>query len=94
MELEIKVFYLYVTYGIMSKTYLGLSILKHVKIVSARCLTHSGCSINIYIINVKLSIKTTAVLQYGSNVLKLQCFTHSMKNQLSLVLRIKLKISI
>lgn len=34
MEMEIKVFYLYVTNGIISKTYIGLSILKHVKSVS------------------------------------------------------------
>lgn len=48
MEMKIKVSYMYVTSGIMSKAYLGLSTLKQVKIVSAECLTHSRCSINIY----------------------------------------------
>lgn len=93
--MEIKVFYLYVTYEIMSKTYIGLSILKYVKIVSARCLIHSGCSINIYIMNkCEVKHKNYHSTSVQSNVLQLQCLTHSMKNQLSLVLRIKLKISI
>lgn len=79
----------------MSETYIGLSILKHVKIVSARCLTHSGCSVNIYIMNkCEVKHKNYHSTSVRSNVLKLRRLTHSMKNQFPVILRIKLKISI